>query len=48
MRIFKDEIEAGLEDQIRSNATIAYTSLANPQEITELEKEKFISKGDDT
>ena len=43
MRIFKDEIEAGLEDQIRSNATIAYTSLANPQEITELEKEKFIA-----
>jgi len=43
MRIFKDEIKAGLEDQIRSNATIAYASLANPQEITELEKEKFIA-----
>lgn len=41
MRIFPNEIKDGLEDQIRSNATIAYTSLANPEEITELEKEKF-------
>ena len=41
MRIFPNEIKDGLEDQIRSNATIAYTSLANPEEITEIEKEKF-------
>ena len=40
--IFSDEIKAGLEDQIRSNGTIAYSSLAEPCEVSDSEKAKFI------
>tara|TARA_R100000808_G_C2146763_1_gene154685 strand:- start:105 stop:1637 length:1533 start_codon:yes stop_codon:yes gene_type:complete len=44
MRIFQDEMNAGLEDQIRSNASIAYTSLATPNSITQLDSEERDAK----
>ena len=51
VEIFQSEIDAGLENSIRSNATIAYSSLATPYSPDSVEEEKakllaFSSKAD--
>ena len=38
--IFQSEIDAGLSDLIRSNASIAYSALAAPHTPSEVEEEK--------
>ena len=44
--IFQSEVDAGLSDQIRSNASIAYSSLAAPftPSVSDEERTKIVVK----
>ena len=40
VKIFKAEVDAGLENLIQSNASVAYSSLATPHAPNDVEEEK--------